>query len=263
MSGGNRVKSIEELLAEQPVIDNNSLLGRLWGIMGELKRRLGERFDLHPVEEVAEFKRYGSPEGPRGELFAFRGPDLDYVAYSWIGNPALGFTNMHLNIWLHPRYRVPDLGIVFGTVPQLFFYMDYVPRADLWLDHDYMDRYFSPLNPRFLELHNDPRLKPFISQEVWIRQAASPCAYSFTAETSDETVELARRLAHEMMDRWLGWLETPEMVSGPEEEALNARRLETIRKTHGYRDPANPIGEKFFGKEMAQRLLEALWGVRL
>ena len=49
---------------------------------------------------------------------------------------------MHLTIWLDQQIRVPHLAYAFATVPHLFFYMDYIPRTDLFTDLEYLDRYF-------------------------------------------------------------------------------------------------------------------------
>lgn len=257
------VKSIQEHLDESPATDNTSTLGRLWGVMGELRAKLLARFELQPNPDTDELRAYASADGRlRGEMLTFRGPEIDYLVNSWIGNPALGFTNLHLNVWLKPHLRVPHLGIVFGTIPDLFFYADYVPRADMWADLEHLDRYFEPLNPRYLQLRGDARLKPFVSQSTYIRQAQSPSALAYTAAVNDDTLALVSAAAHEMLDRWLGWMEQPEVTPEADRAALAERDL-AIRRANGQRDPANAIGVRAFGADYARRLLEGLWGVRL
>lgn len=257
------VKSIQELLDESPATDNTTTLGRLWGVMGELRAKLLARFELHPNPDTEDLRAYGTADGRfRGEMFTFRGPVIDYLVSSWIGNPALGFTNLHLNIWLKPHLRVPHLGIVFGTIPDLFFYADYVPRTDLWVDLDYLDRYYEPLNPGYLELRGDARLKPFVSLSTYIRQAQSPAALAYTAPVNDDTISLVTAAAHERLDRWLDWMEQPEVTPEADRAAMAQRDL-AIRRATGQRDPANAIGVRAFGAEYAGRLLAGLWGVRL
>ena len=51
-----------------------------------------------------------------GSIEAFSGPELDWVVQSWWGNPAAGFTNHHLTIWMPPTSRVPHLGMAIGTI---------------------------------------------------------------------------------------------------------------------------------------------------
>jgi hypothetical protein len=257
------VKSIQGMLAAQPTADASAPLDRLWATMGELRERLLNRFELSPSASAAPFRAYGTPDGScRGEMLAFSGAPIDYLVSAWIGNPAAGFSNLHLNIWLGPELRVPHLGIVFGTVPDLFFFADYVPRADLWTDLEHLDRYYEPANQRFLELRADAELRPFISQSAYIRQAQSPCAIAFTAPLRDDTLALAHDLAHEVLDRWLAWMDSPELTPAGEHEAL-AQRDRTIRRAVALRDPANSIGERMFGQAYARQLLEALWGVGL
>jgi hypothetical protein len=257
------VTSIQGMLAAQPAADASGPLGRLWATMGELRGKLLDRFALAPSPAAAPFRAYATPDGScRGELLAFGGAPIDYMVSAWIGNPAAGFSNLHLNVWLGPELRVPHLGIVFGTVPDLFFFADYVPRADLWTDLRHLDRYYEPANRRFLELRADAGLRPFISQSAYIRQAQSPCAVAFTAPLADETLALARDLAHEMLDRWLAWMVDPEPTPAGERAAL-AHRDRAIRRAVALRDPANSIGERMFGPAYARQLLEALWGVGL
>lgn len=257
------VKSIQGMLDAQPVADAGQALERLWAIMGELREKLLGRFALAPHAAAAPFRAYNTPDGAcRGEMLTFSGEAIDYLANAWIGNPSAGFSNLHLNVWLRPQLRVPHLGIVFGTVPELFFFADYVPRSDLWTDLAYLDRYYEPANRRFLEIQADARLRPFISQSSYIRQAQSPCALCFTTPLNDDSLALVRDLAHELLDRWLTWMDSPEPVPAHEQAAL-ARRDYAIRRATALRDPANSIGERMFGKEYAHQLLEALWGVAL
>ncbi|NTU78847.1 MAG: red chlorophyll catabolite reductase [Chloroflexales bacterium] len=251
------------MLAAQPTADASEARDRLWAITGELRGKLLGRFELTPGAAAAPFRVYSTPDRScRGEMLVFSGAAIDYMASAWIGNPSAGFSNLHLNIWLRPHLRVPNLSIVFGTVPDLFFFADYVPRADLWTDLEYLDRYYEPVNRRALELRADDRLRPFISQSVYIRQAQSPCALCFTAPLRDDTLALAGDLAHEMLDRWLTWMDSPEPTPEHERSAL-ARRDLAIRRATALRDPANSIGERMFGKAYARKLLEALWGVSL
>lgn len=257
------IKSIQGMLEAQPATDASEALGRLWATMGELRAKLLDRFDLADNPSSEPFRAYGTPDGLcRGEMHTFSGSTIDYLANAWIANPRAGFSNLHLNIWLRPQLRVPNLGIVFGTVPDLFFFADYVPRVDLWTDLDYLDRYYEPANRRFLELHADERLRPFISQSVYIRQAQSPAALCFTAPLRNDTLELVSSLAHEMLDRWLGWMDDPEPTAEHEQAALEQRDL-AIRRATALRDPANSIGERMFGQAYATQLLEALWGISL
>ena len=66
--------------------------------------------------------------------------------HSWLREPQMGFSNIHLTTWLGSQIRVPHLAFAFATVLHLFFYMDYIPRTDLFADLEYLDRYYEPVN---------------------------------------------------------------------------------------------------------------------
>ena len=40
-------------------------------------------------------------------LSATSGPEIDWLVYSWTGQPKSSFCNVHLNVWLGPQYDVP------------------------------------------------------------------------------------------------------------------------------------------------------------
>lgn len=254
-------KLIQEILAESEPVDNSEVLARLWGVMGELMAKVNGRFQLAPNPKTEQFLNYAAPGGQvQGEMHTFTGPEIAYLANTWLGNPTGGFLNLHLNIWLPPQYRVPHLGIVFGTIPDLFFFTDYPPRADMWQDIAHLDRYYQSTNQQIIEVYATEGVTPFISQSAFIRQAASPAALCFTTKLSEGSLALVSQLAHQRLDQWLAWLEEPEFTPEAEIEAI-ARRDYQIRLACGQRDPANPIGEKLLGKETAVQLLEGLWGI--
>ncbi|WP_158680531.1 hypothetical protein [Nostoc sp. 'Lobaria pulmonaria (5183) cyanobiont'] len=43
---------------------------------------------------------------------------------------------MRLTVWLGSHIRVPHLTFEFGTLPDIFSYLDYIPRTDLLTDLD-------------------------------------------------------------------------------------------------------------------------------
>lgn len=62
---------------------------------------------------------------------------------------------MRLTLWLSPLIQVPHLAFEFGTKPDLFFYIDYIPRVDLWSDLSYTESYYEPVNATYLELRGE------------------------------------------------------------------------------------------------------------
>ena len=253
------LKGVEEIFDDRDSTDSTVTFERLWAILGEIKTKVDARFETQLDPSSNEFASYGSPDGPRGSISAYVGPEIDWMIHSWIGNPEAGFTNMHLTVWLGPQTPVPHLGLAWGTLPDLWFYIDYQPRSDLMVNTDELFTYFEPFNERFLELRADPRLTTFTSKALYVRQAVSEVAPCFTAPTNDESLDLLRELAHERVDAWLAHLDAADPVPEADREALAARDLE-VRRNIAVLDPANVMGVRFFGQEMTDKLVGELWG---
>lgn len=145
-------------MIEQPKADNTTVFEQLWGITGELRQKLDTRFELHPDASTKNLNSYSSPDGnSQGSLNTFWGTEIDLLVHSWLRNSKSGFNDMRLTIWLGAQIRVPHLAFAFGTIPHLFFYIDYVPRADLFTDLEYLDCYYEPVNQTYLQLQADSR----------------------------------------------------------------------------------------------------------
>ncbi len=257
------LKGVQDIFDERQPTDATATFDRLWAITHELMAKIEARFELTRDPSTEDLESYrGETEYPSGRLAAYAGPEMDWLVHSWIGNPPLGFTNMHVTAWLGPHIAVPHLGIAWGTLPDLWFYIDFNPRSDLMLDTDALDKYWGPLNEEFLGLRADEGLAPFTSRALYIRQALSQVAICFT--TPGQTYNEARlnqvsELAHKRVDQWLQWVDEAEPVPQQSREQLAADDL-LRRRNIAERDPANVMGVRFFGEEMTDRLVRALWG---
>jgi hypothetical protein len=253
-------QTVEERLDSAEVVDHSPTLGRLWGIVTELRDKVAAATELATDPALAPFAEYGTPDGSViGRMVGHTGPLVEHFVTSYLAAPASGFTNLHFNLWLRPEVRTPHISVVFGTFPDLFFFADYVPRVDPWVDAEYLDRYYEPVNDLALRLHEDPAFTRFVSRTVYMRQAASPNAQCFTAEPTAENIAAVAGVAHGLLDHWLTYLRDPEPVPA-EEQPLLRDRDRALRRHAGERDPANGIGVRMFGEERTQELLSALWG---
>lgn len=252
-------KSIAQMVDERPTVDNQGVFDELWAITTELKEKVFARFELTMDPCSEPYQPYGGEGAPQGFLSTYAGPEIDWLVYSWIGTPGTSFTNMHLTINMGAQSKVPSFGFALGTAPDIFMYMDYIPRVDIWENPDYFDQYLEPANERFLKLRNDERFSPFVSQSMPMRLYQTPISNCYMVPATDETLAIIRETAHEMLDRWLEWVDAAEEVPQEEREALAARDI-TIRQTICDRDPANAIAVKLFGQEMADDLVKTLWG---
>jgi hypothetical protein len=253
-------KSLLELIDERPKVDNQDVFDQLWDIMGELRAKINAQFSLTPDASTASLQPYYSlDQSAKGYLSTFTGPEIDWLVHSWIGNPKYSFTNMHLTCWLGPHINVPHWGMALGTMPDIFVYLDYVPRVDLLTHLDYHDQYFEPVNESNIRLQKDARFSHFFSKTLYMRTSQSPTSHCYLVPANTETIAIIRELAHEMLDRWLGYVRNAQPVPMAERAALAERDL-FLRRTVAERDPANAMGVRLFGEPMTDQLVRALWG---
>lgn len=257
------LEGVEEIFDRRDQVDSTETFNRLWSITTDLMAKLEARFELTRDPSTEQLESYkGEADYPSGRLAAYTGPEIDWLVHSWIGNPPLGFTNMHVTAWLGPQIDVPHLGIAWGTLPDLWFYIDYNPRSDLMLDTDSLDRYYGVQNDEFLELRADEGLAPFTSKALYVRQALSDTAICYTVPgvTHDEgRLDQIEMLAHKRLDEWLAHVDAATPVPQERRERLAADDL-MRRRTIAERDPANIMADRFFGEELTKTLVRALWG---
>ncbi len=256
------VKNVVDMLDEQPTVDRTEVYERLWALAGGLREKFDARFAFDLDPSCKDLEHYGATEsGPRGSLMTYSGPELDWFVHSWVGDPEQSFTNIHVTGWLGPQVKVPHIGFAFGTLPQLWFMIEYMPRTDLSVDLESLDAYYAPVNEKWLEVRADPRFDYFVSRSLYVRQVMSETSFVFTCEETDENLSFIEQLSHEQLDQWIGWVDAAPPTPEAEREAIAARDLH-IRRTTSERDPANVIAERFFGKELTDELVGQLWGHR-
>lgn len=253
-------QSLVDLLAAQPDVDSTGWFGKLWDITRELSEKLTARFEVKPDGSTEQFANYASLDGnARGSLNTFTGPEIDWLVHAHIGNPKFSFTNMHFTVWLGPQVKAPHFGMAMGTMPDIFFYFDYIPRTDLMVDLDYLDKYYETINAKWREFQDNPEYRPFVSRNVYMRTSVSQTGFVYLVKPSDKAVSEIRDLAHYMFDGWLKNANEAPATPDSERAALAARDLH-IRRAVADRDPANVVGEQLFGKETADKLVRGLWG---
>jgi hypothetical protein len=160
-------------------------------------------------------------------------------------------------VWLGSHIRVPHLAYELASFGPLLFYMDYIPRADLFTDLEYLDRYYEPVNQTYLNFQEDSRFLAFNSKSPYIRQVLSPTCLLFTCPVANETLELISNIAYEMMDRWLSWVDEAETVPESERSALAKRDL-IMRRAVAERDPGNQNSVRQLGAELTDKLVRSL-----
>ena len=254
---------ISGLVDQSPDVDNRETFGQLWAILGELNEKIQARFELQqdpcskPFEDYRNISK--SAAGAAGSLKTYSGPEVDWYVHSYIGSPESSFSNMHVTVSLGPQTLVPHFGLGLGTAPDLFMYMDYIPRVDMLANSDYVDRYYTEVNEEFLELQEDERFNPFITRELYTRTALTATAVIYIARADDAMLKKIRDIARSRFERWLGWLEQAPQTP-VEQRAAIARRDEQVRRNICERDPANNLGDRLFGEQVTADMVATLWG---
>ena len=254
------IQSVEELMEKSPEVDNQAVFEQLWAITGEIRAKIEGRFKLERDPAMLDLEKYSAiAGGGEGHLHALTGEEIDWMIHSYFGNPSQGFTNMHLTTWLGPQTNVPHWGMALGTIPDMFIYLDYIPRVDLTQDVHYLDKYYEEQNDVFMGFEGDAEFQPFVSRTIYMRLAQSPTSLCYVAKPSQENIKKIRETAHLMMDRWLAWVDLAKKKPVAEQVELADGDLK-LRKTISQRDPANVMGEKLLGTELTKRLVGTLWG---
>ncbi|BAY29572.1 red chlorophyll catabolite reductase [Nostoc carneum NIES-2107] len=249
------------MLEQQPDVDNTQIFEEFWSLTGELRQKLEDCFDLHSDPSTQDLQAYSSLDSNiQGSLTAFSGGGIDWLVHSRMANTEkLNFGVMRLTTWLESHIQVPHLVFEFAVTPKPFFYIDYIPRTELLINPEYLERYYEPVNQTFLKLQADPRLTLFTSKSVYIRLFQSPISLCYTASPTEDSIELIRAIAHEMLDRWLVWVEEAEPVPENAREDLANRDL-WLRRSSAERDPDNQIAVRLLGAELTDKLVRSLWG---
>lgn len=262
---GDTLETVVDILDDSGEVDNQATFDALWSIMSAQAERITDHFKVESDPGYADLAEYGDPQAWRGVLNAYSGPEMDWMIHSWMGDPGTGFTNMHLTCWLGPHIDVPHLGFAWGTLPTLWFYQDYLPRTDLCTDYEYLQKYYEPTNERFLELKADEGLSYFTSRTLVVRQHVSETGYCFVCTDAEDgegkakRIDQIGRLAEQRVTDWLAMVDEAAEVPQADRAELADRDLH-VRRLIAETDPANVLGERYYGEEVTARLVGALWG---
>jgi hypothetical protein len=245
-------------MSSQTELDHTTLFEQLQSILSELYEEVTQQLTILPSSDQP-LRSFSSPDGNvTGSLVTFTGKELDWLVYSWFNAAQMRFSTMRLTLWLSPLIQVPHLAFEFGTKPEPFFYIDYIPRVDLWSDISYTERYYDPVNATYLELRENPNLSLFVSKALYVRQMQSPTSLCFTCPATEDSLSLIRDIAHKMCSRWLIWVKQAEPVPIDRQTSPAERDL-LMRRMTAERDPGNALAVKIFGAELAEQLIRLLW----
>jgi hypothetical protein len=254
-------KTIHEFLAENPNVDVSKAWERCFGILGGIKDRIAARFPVERHPECAGREYYTSPDKAfEGSFNAYTGRGVEWLVHSWLGNRKASILDMNATCFLGQETDTPHLIVIFGTIPKLFFYADYVPRRDLRTDTDYLDRYYGgEVNEDFLKLRGNPAFHWSVSHGTYMRALLSPVGLSIAGELNDANIDTLEAYAQRFVSRWLGWLDKPQTVPASERAAL--QKYDHRVRALGYqRDPMNKLAVNVFGADQVENMIRMRMG---
>ncbi|GLP96335.1 red chlorophyll catabolite reductase [Paraferrimonas sedimenticola] len=262
MSQNNDIKTLDEFLADNPDVDVTRYWERCWNILEALKTKVESRFpNLQRCPTTLDREYYTSPNGEfEGSFKAYSGEGVEWLVNSWLGNRKASILDMNLTVFLDQQIDVPHLVIVFGTVPQLFCYCDYTPRKNLLTDVDYLDKYYGDeVNQWYLKFRGDERFHWSVSHGNYMRALNNPATQSLIGELNDENISVYEEYLHQMVDRWLEWVDAAIQV--PLEERAALRDTDHKIRTYGYeRDPMNKLAAQVFGEDQVESMVKMRMG---
>ena len=253
-------KTLDQFLAENPDVDVSKAWERCWGTLSDVREKIAARFDTQLFPGCKGREYYTSPNGEfEGSFQAWTGPKMDWLVGSWLGNRKASILDMNATAWLGQDTDVPHFVMVFGTVPKLFFYFDFVPRRNLMTDADYLDRYYGDINERYLALRGDENFQWSVSHGPYMRALTNPSTQSLIGELNADNVGRLSDYAYDMLETWMGWLDTAEPVPDDERGALRAYDYR-VRYLSYARDPMNKLAVQVFGEDEVDKMLALRMG---
>jgi hypothetical protein len=254
-------KTIDQFLAENPDVDVSKAWERCWGILHDIKTRIAGRFPaLEPEPNCVGREYYTSPNGEfEGSMQAWSGTGVDWLVNSWLGNRKASILDMNATAFLDQQTDVPHFVMVFGTIPKLFFYFDFTPRKNIYVDADYIERYYEPINEAYLALRGNTNFQWSVSHGTYMRSLTNPSTQSLMGELSDSNVSILEDYSYSMLDTWLGWLDAATPIPQEQRAAQQAYDY-TVRRLGYERDPMNKLAGQVFGEDKVEEMLNVRKG---
>lgn len=254
-------KTIDQFLAENPDVDVSHAWERSWKILSNIKDKIAARFDVELDPRCADREYYTSPnEEFEGSFQSWTGESCEWLVSSWLGNRKASILDMNATAFLGQETDVPHFVMVFGTIPKLFFYFDFTPRANLMTDTAYLDKYYGgEANDDFLALRGNENFQWSVSHGNYMRALLSPTALSLSAELNDENIDTLEAYAYKSLDRWFKWLDEAEAV--PVEKRAELQKYDhTVRRLGYEKDPMNKLAVQVFGEDKVEEMISLRMG---
>ena len=248
----------------ESMVDNNNdndpqLFPLVREHMESLFSKASNYFDWSPHALSSDTQQFEAPGGLQGWMKTFEGELVDYAMFSAMFNPAGGFANITLNIWLNGKRDAPHFCMIFALMPAPFYYQDFIARVPLAANPDYCDKFYTPYNDSYQAIQKDDSLNPFRSPNTYMRACMSPVANSLMGAANAEVVD---KFAADAEARLLQWLDSIARADQPDsdQQSILLANDRHLRQQMAEKDPANAMAAKLLGEQLAAKLQAASIG---
>jgi len=145
--------------------------------------------------------------------------------------------------------------MVIAEQKKIQFDVDLYPAIDLPIRQDYIDKYYELLTDLYLRDKNAPYSDWRVSDRSWAGVSSSP--YFFMSVTYIANEKKVHNLIHAYLNIALKIYEEEKEVSKEEAQQIQYR-IEYISRILLEHEPERHLLEKAFGKELTERLGEAM-----
>ncbi len=250
---------------EDQLQDTTKVFEQLIAIRNSIWDKISTQLPAAEDDKNSDLRNFNDLNGDHiGQMRNFYGVNnpIDWVIHSNVGSPKKTFTNIHLTTYLDQTVDTPHLGFALGTLPDVFFYIDLMPRVDVLREPDYLLKYLAPLNDTWLELQQDiyaANIKPFSAVMPFIRSSLSPVAMVGIVPMPFFEEKVMPKIQH-YVEYWLELMSMAEPLSDPDYQQQLLHDDTLIRNNIVNLDPANAIAERLVGEDLANRLYGILRG---
>ncbi len=218
--------------------------------------KVAAQIPLEPLAEFDDLKTIITPDGREvGTFRAFAGDKIEKFSLAEFSlAPGMDYTNSSLKPT--SRYNIPRFSFNYMETPdKIMFDVDLYPAVDLAPRQDYIDKYYEQLTDIYLQEKKAPYFSWELSDRSWVRVSASPYFFKSTADVSDK--DKVYNLIHAYLDVALQICAGEQEVSDEEAQHMQ-HRINYIQKILLEREPERHMLEKAFGKELTERLGNAM-----
>ncbi|KAK9829023.1 hypothetical protein WJX72_003477 [[Myrmecia] bisecta] len=209
---------------------------------------------------------YNSPDGDATVVVEVsKGRQVEWLVASCTALVAMDVGTVRINAFPDSTTRIPKLDIeLFHFFGKVAMYVNLLPRANLVLNEEYLERYYkTKMGPKAREWHDlelacmaDPAFQPYKTRSQDMRVVTGQTGLFYMADASVANTQKCGEYAREATAIWLELLQQADgLVTDPAEAeqlaAFDAKLYEFIRK-----DPDNEKVVALFGEQAVQQMVQ-------